>query len=212
MGIILAEPANTISPVDRMDEPSARCVNPHCKMFGIRQYTRGRTACRAKDCNTPFEQVSSTPTTLQKPTTQFTECLATAIRLPSKHAKAAGVRLRQIRRRKHLSQRQLAKTMNVPRTYISKVETGNCIPNINTYRRLAKHLEMAAEDLIREVWAPFVDDPSLFPEDTFSAEMIFCYCSMDKRKREFLRWATAPNGTSQPSLVQLQEKLQACSS
>ena len=45
--------------------------------------------------------------------------------------------VREIRRARHLSQRQLAGRMQVPRTYISKIENGKAIPTLGSLERLA---------------------------------------------------------------------------
>lgn len=48
--------------------------------------------------------------------------------------------VRDIRRARHLSQRQLAGRMQVPRTYISKIENGKAIPTLGSLERLAEAL------------------------------------------------------------------------
>ena len=48
--------------------------------------------------------------------------------------------MREIRRARHLSQRQLAGRMQVPRTYISKIENGKAIPTLGSLERLAMAL------------------------------------------------------------------------
>jgi len=40
--------------------------------------------------------------------------------------------VRDIRKARHLSQRQLAGRMQVPRTYISKIENGKAIPTLGS--------------------------------------------------------------------------------
>ena len=44
--------------------------------------------------------------------------------------------VREIRRARHLSQRQLAGRMQVPRTYISKIENGKAVPTLGSLERL----------------------------------------------------------------------------
>jgi transcriptional regulator with XRE-family HTH domain len=43
--------------------------------------------------------------------------------------------VREMRRARHLSQRQLAGRMLVPRTYISKIENGKAIPTLGSLER-----------------------------------------------------------------------------
>ena len=60
---------------------------------------------------------------------------------PSRLSTEAGLQVagqvREIRRARHLSQRQLAGRMQVPRTYISKIENGKAIPTLGSLERLA---------------------------------------------------------------------------
>ena len=57
--------------------------------------------------------------------------------------------VREIRRARHLSQRQLAGRMQVPRTYISKIENGKAIPTLGSLERLAAALEVDVCQLVR---------------------------------------------------------------
>ena len=58
--------------------------------------------------------------------------------------------VRDIRRSRHLSQRQLAGRMQVPRTYISKIENGKAIPTLGSLERLAAALEVGVCQLVRD--------------------------------------------------------------
>ena len=58
--------------------------------------------------------------------------------------------MREIRRARHLSQRQLAGRMQVPRTYISKIENGKAIPTLGSLERLANALEVDMCHLVRD--------------------------------------------------------------
>jgi len=51
---------------------------------------------------------------------------------------------------RHLSQRQLANRMQVPRTYISKIENGKAIPTLGSLERLADALNVDLSQLIRD--------------------------------------------------------------
>jgi transcriptional regulator with XRE-family HTH domain len=63
--------------------------------------------------------------------------------------KVAG-QVRDIRRARHLSQRQLAGRMEVPRTYISKIENGKAIPTLGSLERLAEALGVDLCQLVRD--------------------------------------------------------------
>jgi transcriptional regulator with XRE-family HTH domain len=58
--------------------------------------------------------------------------------------------VREIRRARHLSQRQLAGRMQVPRTYISKIENGKAIPTLGSLERLANALGVGICHLVRD--------------------------------------------------------------
>ena len=74
---------------------------------------------------------------------------------PSAHSSGdAGMhvagQVREIRKARHLSQRQLASRMQVPRTYISKIENGKAIPTLGSLERLACALEVEVSRLVRD--------------------------------------------------------------
>ena len=62
--------------------------------------------------------------------------------------KNLGVRVREIRKERGLTQRALACRMNVPRTYISKVEMGRVVPSLSTLWRIAAGLEVSVSHLL----------------------------------------------------------------
>ncbi len=61
---------------------------------------------------------------------------------------ASAVRL--LRREKGLSQRQLSGRMDVPRTYISKIENGKALPTLSSLERLATALGVPMMELLRD--------------------------------------------------------------
>jgi transcriptional regulator with XRE-family HTH domain len=63
-------------------------------------------------------------------------------------AKSLGVRVREIRKERGLTQRVLANRMNVPRTYISKVEMGRVLPSLATLCRIAAGFEVSVAYLL----------------------------------------------------------------
>ncbi|MGH9531533.1 MAG: helix-turn-helix domain-containing protein [Terriglobales bacterium] len=56
--------------------------------------------------------------------------------------------IRLIRQRNGLSQRQLALRMQVPRTYVSKIENEKATPTLSSIARLARALEVTVPDLL----------------------------------------------------------------
>jgi transcriptional regulator with XRE-family HTH domain len=57
--------------------------------------------------------------------------------------------IRTLRQRAGLSQRQLALRMNVPRTYVSKIENDKATPTLSSLERLARALEVGVPDLLK---------------------------------------------------------------
>jgi transcriptional regulator with XRE-family HTH domain len=58
--------------------------------------------------------------------------------------------VRSLRRARNLSQRQLAGRMQVPRTYISKIENGKAMPTLASLERLAHALEANIGQLVHD--------------------------------------------------------------
>ena len=58
--------------------------------------------------------------------------------------------VRQLRRERGLSQRQLAGRMQVPRTYISKIENAKAMPTLSSLERLASALEADIAELVQD--------------------------------------------------------------
>ena len=63
---------------------------------------------------------------------------------------AVSGQVKEIRRARHMSQRQLAGRMQVPRTYISKIENGKAIPTLGSLERLALALGVNICQLVRD--------------------------------------------------------------
>jgi transcriptional regulator with XRE-family HTH domain len=56
--------------------------------------------------------------------------------------------VRAVRLRLGLSQREVATRMNVPRTFVSKIENGVCSPQLTTLERLALALDVGVHELL----------------------------------------------------------------
>ena len=56
--------------------------------------------------------------------------------------------IRSLRQKAGLSQRQLAQRMNVPRTYVSKIENEKAMPTICSLERVAVALQVSVIDLL----------------------------------------------------------------
>ena len=87
----------------------------------------------------------------------------------------AGLRVaaqvKDIRKARHLSQRQLASRMQVPRTYISKIENGKAMPTLSSLDRLARALQVDISALLRDAPTRHRDESAVLLADPFLAEV-----------------------------------------
>lgn len=79
--------------------------------------------------------------------------------------------VRDLRRVRNLSQRQLAARMNVPRTYISKIENGKAMPTLSSLDRLARALQVDISALLRDAPTRHKDETAMLMSDPFLAEI-----------------------------------------
>jgi transcriptional regulator with XRE-family HTH domain len=102
----------------------------------------------------------------------------------------AGLRVasqvKEIRRARHLSQRQLASRMQVPRTYISKIENGKAIPTLGSLERLANALEVDICQLVRDGRSQREEEISGIFADPFLAELAQYLPQLDSLQRSML--------------------------
>lgn len=91
--------------------------------------------------------------------------------------------VRDIRRGRNLSQRQLAGRMQVPRTYISKIENAKACPTLSSLQRLADALEVNICDLLRDGRSRRQEETQSIFADPFLAELAACVSHMDAMQR-----------------------------
>src|SRR5919205_606073 len=80
--------------------------------------------------------------------------------------------IRMLRQRGGLSQRQLAARMNVPRTYVSKIENEKATPTLSSLERLARALEVTVPDLLKGGIRTREDEIRDLLSDEFIAQLI----------------------------------------
>jgi transcriptional regulator with XRE-family HTH domain len=99
--------------------------------------------------------------------------------------KVAG-QVKEIRRARHLSQRQLAGRMQVPRTYISKIENGKAIPTLGSLERLAGALGVDVRHLVQDARSRRDDEVASILADPLLAEIAALLPSLDPLHRSLL--------------------------
>lgn len=91
--------------------------------------------------------------------------------------------VREIRASRNLSQRQLAGRMNVPRTYISKIENGKAVPTLGSLERLASALEVDVCALLRDARSRRHSEVYAIMSDPFLAEIASVVANLDGFQR-----------------------------
>jgi transcriptional regulator with XRE-family HTH domain len=91
--------------------------------------------------------------------------------------------VRDLRHVRNLSQRQLAGRMNVPRTYISKIENGKAMPTLSSLARLAKALQVDISALLRDATTRHRDETAVLMTDPFLAEIAAYTSQLDSLQR-----------------------------
>jgi len=80
--------------------------------------------------------------------------------------------IRSLRQRNGLSQRQLALRMNVPRTYVSKIENDKATPTLSSLERLARALEVDIAELLKGSSRTREDEIRELVADDFIAQLV----------------------------------------
>ncbi len=96
---------------------------------------------------------------------------------------AVAVRIREIRSQRCLSQRQLAAKMEVPRTYISKVENGRALPTLASLERLAVALSVQLGDLVQDNYSQRQQEITSLMSDPFVSEISLWVPKLDALQR-----------------------------
>jgi transcriptional regulator with XRE-family HTH domain len=94
--------------------------------------------------------------------------------------------VKEIRHARHLSQRQLAGRMQVPRTYISKIENGKAIPTLSSLERLAAALGVDMRQLVRDARSQRDDEVASILADPLLAEIAALLPLLDQLHRSLL--------------------------
>jgi transcriptional regulator with XRE-family HTH domain len=147
-----------------------------CDFCSLVQYRTINSLCRK--CRRPLD--------IEEPVVQLPQLVASSPIAPPASAEAglqvAG-QVREIRKARHLSQRQLAGRMQVPRTYISKIENGKAIPTLGSLERLAAALQVDVCQLVRDSRSRRDDEINAVLADPFVAEIAALLPRLDSLHR-----------------------------
>lgn len=157
-----------------------------CHNCSLVQYRTRNSLCRK--CHLALDIEEPVPLAPQLVTTPSAEPTAEA-------GLQVAAQVREIRRARHLSQRQLAGRMQVPRTYISKIENGKAIPTLGSLERLAAALEVEVSQLVRDERSRREEEVVAILADPFLAEIAAMLPQLDSLHRTLLYGAVRDAAT-----------------
>ena len=149
--------ASTVTTLPVADREVLRC--DHCKLVQFR--TPAAICRRCKKSLIPD---------IPKPRAVLTE-IAESPEREEEGTLQVSAAVRDLRRVRNLSQRQLAGRMGVPRTYISKIENGKAMPTLSSLDRLARALQVDISALLRDAPRRHQNETELLTADPFLAEI-----------------------------------------
>jgi len=162
--------ATTLPPVDSREV--VRC--DHCHLV---QFRTANNLCRK--CKTSLDEDQPEPVLVVKP--PVSEPVATN----HSHLQIA-TSIRMFRQKSGLSQRQLAMRMQVPRTYVSKIENEKAMPTLSSLQRLATALEVSMADLLKGSNRTLEDEIADLIQDDFIAQVMPYLKQLDGMQRSSL--------------------------
>ena len=143
----------------------------HCTLV---QFRTSNSLCRR--CHKPLE--------IEEPVRVLGPVPVPAAPNPAQAGLQVAGQVRDIRRARHLSQRQLAARMQVPRTYISKIENGKAIPTLGSLERLADALEVDVTQLVRDARSRREEEIAAIMADPFLAEIASLLPKLEHLQRQ----------------------------
>jgi transcriptional regulator with XRE-family HTH domain len=157
-----------------------------CEYCRLMQYRTSNSLCRR--CRRPLDNEDLVPLAPQLVSSP-----------PAPEDDRAGLQVamqvREMRRARHLSQRQLAGRMQVPRTYISKIENGKAIPTLGSLERLAAALGVDVRMLVRDARSRREEEVASILNDPFLAEIASLLRSLDSLHRTLFLGAVRDTAT-----------------
>ncbi len=145
-----------------------------CEYCRLMQYRTSNSLCRR--CHRPLDTEEPVPLVPQLVSSH-----------PALDEDRAGLQVatqvREMRRARHLSQRQLAGRMQVPRTYISKIENGKAVPTLGSLERLATALGVEVRHLVRDARSRRDEEVTSILGDVFLAEVAALLPHLDSLHR-----------------------------
>ena len=159
-----------------------------CEHCALVQYRTSNSLCRR--CHKPLD--------IEEPVVLGPQPVPSPSQQPVAEAGLqVAAQVRDIRRARHLSQRQLASRMQVPRTYISKIENGKAIPTLGSLERIADALEIDVSQLVRDRRSRRDEEVASILADPFLAEIASLLPKLDSLQRTLFYGAVRDKASGQ---------------
>src|SRR5205807_6864078 len=162
--------ATTLAPVDSREV--VRCDDCH-----LVQFRTNNNLCRR--CKKSLDEDEPEPILVEQAP------MAQPVRGRHTHLQVAAA-IRMLRQRSGLSQRQLALRMQVPRTYVSKIENEKAMPTLSSLQRLATALEVSMADLVKGSTRTLEDEIAELMQDDFISQVVPHLDKLDNMQRSSL--------------------------
>ncbi|HTA87506.1 MAG TPA: helix-turn-helix transcriptional regulator [Silvibacterium sp.] len=145
-----------------------------CEHCSLVQFRTANSLCRR--CHKPLE--------IEAPEPQLPQLVVASVSSAANGDEINVARaVRDIRHARGLSQRQLAGRMQVPRTYISKIENAKAMPTLSSLERLATALEVDICALLRDARSRAQAETMAIMSDPFLAEIAVLTSQLDSFQR-----------------------------
>ncbi len=162
--------ATALAPVDSREV--VRC--DHCHLVQFRTTNNLCRKCRTSLDEDEPEPILEVPAAAEAPANGHHSHLQVA------------ASIRMLRQKSGLSQRQLALRMQVPRTYVSKIENEKAMPTLSSLQRLASALEVSMADLLKGSSRSLEDEITDLMHDDFISEVVQYMDKLDAMQRSTL--------------------------
>jgi len=148
-----------------------------CEHCSLVQFRTANSLCRR--CHKPLE--------IDEPEPQLPQLVVATPNAAASEGEINVARaVRDIRRARGLSQRQLAGRMQVPRTYISKIENAKAMPTLSSLERLAMALDVDVCALLRDGRSRAQAETMAIMADPFLAEIASMVSQLDGFQRSMV--------------------------
>src|SRR5579884_3936694 len=144
-----------------------------CEHCNLVQFRTSNSLCRR--CHKPLE--------IEDPGPLFPQITPDAEQAAEGDGLQVARAVRDMRRERRLSQRQLAGRMGVPRTYISKIENGKAVPTLSSLERLAHALEVDIRVLLQDARSRRYEEMTAIMADSFLREIAPYISRLDAYQR-----------------------------